>query len=620
MSRVEVPVLIVGAGPVGLATSILLSRLGISSLVVERREGPHRAPQAHVVNPLTLEILRGAGIDVDRLRELSTPREDGGHVSWVTTLAGEELGRLPYERQGDDALAFTPTPLLNLSQHLLEPVLLDRLRAEGRGEVRYRNEWLSLEQDASGVTALVRDLDSERVYEVRCRWLVAADGAGSRVRKSLAIDMTGPDRIQTFVMIHFRAGLRALVADRPAILYWTLDPDAPGAFVAHHIDRTWVFMHPFDPDTDSPERYTNEVCAAIVRRAIGRDDVELEVLDSGPWTMTAQVAERYRAGRLFLAGDAAHRFPPSGGMGMNTGIQDAHNLVWKLHAVDEDTASPTLLDSYEAERRPVAQRNADQSLQNAMKMVEVFDAVGLAPGGGSREAFDRALADPESRVRLARAIESQQEHFDMFGLQLGFAYDEGGAVIADGSPARDDTSSVRDYLPTTRPGAKTPHAWITRDGERASILDLLPYDGFTLITGPEGEPWARAARELGGCRALIAGRDFTDPEGAWSAVSEIGPAGAILVRPDQHVAWRAHELAGDPAATLATALSTVLGRRRDSEPDAADEHEIVGNAPTASLRGGEKSTSVSGDEIDPAEALATPVHLPDETKHGIVER
>jgi 2,4-dichlorophenol 6-monooxygenase len=562
MTRIEIPVLIVGAGPVGLASSILFSRLGISSLVVERREGPHCAPQAHVVNPRTLEILRGAGIDIDRLRGLATPREDGGHVSWVTTLAGEELGRLPYERQGDDTLAFTPTPLLNLSQHLLEPVLLESVRDGGRGEVRYRNEWRSLAQDENGVTAVVRDLESEHEYEVRSRWLVATDGAGSRVRKSLEIDMVGPDRIQSFVMIHFRAGLRALVADRPAILYWTLDPDAPGAFVAHHIDRTWVFMHPFDPETDSAERYTKEVCAAIVRRAIGRDDVELEVLDAGPWTMTAQVAEHYRAGRVFLAGDAAHRFPPSGGMGMNTGVQDAHNLAWKLHAVEARGASYALLESYEAERRPVAQRNADQSLRNAMKMLDVFDAVGLAPGGGSREAFDAALGNPQARVRLARAIESQQEHFDMFGLQLGFAYEEGGAVVADCSEGSEAPSSVREYRPTTRPGAKTPHAWITRDGKRTSILDLIPYDRFTLITGPEGSAWAGAAREscTPAIGTLVAGRDFSDPEGGWAAVSKLGPAGAILIRPDQHVAWRAHELAEDPAATLATALATVLGR------------------------------------------------------------
>jgi 2,4-dichlorophenol 6-monooxygenase len=262
---------------------------------------------------------------------------------------------------------------------------------------------------------------------------------------------------------------------------------------------------------------------------------------------------------VFLAGDAAHRFPPSGGMGMNTGIQDAHNLVWKLHAVEQGCASPALLESYEAERRPVAQRNADQSLQNAMKMLEVFDAVGLAPGGGgSREAFDAALADPQARERLTRAIENQQEHFDMFGLQLGFAY-EGGAVVPDGSAAREAANLVRNYLPTTRPGARTPHAWVERDGERTSILDLLPYDRFMLIAGNDGDAWVRAAREFDIC-TLVAGRDFADREGAWAAVSELGPTGAILVRPDQHVAWRARELAGDPAASLAAVLAKVLGR------------------------------------------------------------
>jgi 2,4-dichlorophenol 6-monooxygenase len=556
MLRVEVPVLVVGAGPVGLVTSILLARLGIASLVVERRGGPHRAPQAHVVNPRTLEILGAAGIDVGRLRTLATPRADGGHVAWVTSLTGEELGRLPYERQGDDALAFTPTPLLNLSQHLLEPVLLESLGGSV-GRVRYGHECQSLEQDDSGVSARVRDLASDQIYDVRSRWVVAADGAGSRTRKALGIAMDGPDRIQSFVMIHFRADLRALVADRPAILYWTLDPDRLGAFVAHDIDRTWVFMHPFDPGTESAARYTEDVCAAIVRRAIGRDDVALEVLDAAPWTMTAQVAERYRAGRVFLAGDAAHRFPPSGGMGMNTGIQDAHNLVWKLHAVEEGAASPALLDTYEAERRPVAQRNAEQSLQNAMKLLEVFEAVGLPGGQGSRADFDSALADPDARARLARAIESQQDHFDMLGLQIGFAYDR-GAVVPDGSAVREAANPVRDHLPTSRPGARLPHAWVERNGKRVSILDLVRYDGFTVIVGRDDDAWERAARGVG-ARTLVPGRDFTDPEGTWAAVAELGSAGVLLVRPDQHVAWRTREAVPDPATTLAAVLAHVLG-------------------------------------------------------------
>ena len=220
MQRVEVPVLVVGAGPVGMTASLLLAQQGIASLVVDRRPGPHRAPQAHVVNPRTLEILRGAGVDAAALRAHATRREDGSHVAWVTTLSGEELGRLPYERQGDDAFAYTPTPLLNLPQHRLEPVLLDHLRAS-RGDVRYRHEWTALVQDADGVTARIHDVEASREYEVRSQWLLAADGAGSRVRRALGIDMIGPDRLQSFVMIHFEANLRPLVRERPAIIYWT---------------------------------------------------------------------------------------------------------------------------------------------------------------------------------------------------------------------------------------------------------------------------------------------------------------------------------------------------------------------------------------------------------------
>jgi 2,4-dichlorophenol 6-monooxygenase len=565
MRRVEVPVLIVGAGPVGMTASILLARLGIENLLVDRRSGPHRAPQAHVVNPRTLEIFRSAGLDREVLRRAATSREDGSHVAWVTTLAGEELGRLPYERQGDDVLELTPTPLLNLPQHRLEPLLASHLRTHERATLRYRHEWLALEQDADGVTARVRDLVDDDEYEVRSQWLVATDGAGSRVRKAVGIDVVGPDRLQSFIMIHFEASLRPIVGGRPAILYWTADPECPGAFVAHDIDHTWVFMHPYDPDTQPAEQFTDSTCAAIVRRAIGRADVDFVLRDVSAWTMTAQVAERYRAGRVFLAGDSAHRFPPSGGMGMNTGVQDAHNLAWKLAAAIDGWGHPALLDTYETERRPVAQRNAEQSLLNAMKLLELLAELGItAVTSTARAAFDATLADPASRGRIRAAIERQQDHFDMLGLHLGVRY-ESGALVPDGSAAPTATNPVRDYVPTSRPGSRLPHAWIEHAGARRSLLDLVGSEGFTLLAGEEGAGWSRVAD---GCtmaplRCLVAGRDFTDPDGHWRRVCEIDGDGALLVRPDQHVAWRVRTAPANRAARLDAALRAAVGDRGD---------------------------------------------------------
>ncbi len=563
MTRGEVPVLIVGGGPVGMMAAILLARQGIASRVVERRPGPHRAPQAHVVNPRTLEICRAVGIDVDRLRSLATPRADGSQVLWMTRLAGEELGRLPYERQGDDCLADTPTPLLNLSQHRFEPVLLERLHGEPLAEMHYGHHCHAVTADDGGVTADVEDLASGVRHRVRSRFLIAADGAGSRIRKSLGIEMIGPDRLQSFIMIHFQADLRALVETRPAILYWTVDPECAGAFVAHDIDHTWVFMHPYDPDTEPLATFTESACATIVRRAIGRDG-SITVRDVSPWTMTAQVAERYRAGRVFLAGDAAHRFPPSGGLGMNTGIQDVHNLAWKLRLVLAGEASERLLDTYETERRPVAHENADQSMQNAFRMLQVFDALGVPIDVGADRAAARArmqatLAAPGGRARVSAAIEHQRDHFDTRGLQLGFSYAD-GALLSDDSPQPRIANRVRDYVPSSRPGAHLPHAWIERDGVRVSTLDLVPYDRFTLIAGPDAAALATAAAAHLGVRTVVAGRDFTDPEGRWAALSGIERAGALLVRPDQHVAWRAGTSSPSVRDRLSDVLARLLGR------------------------------------------------------------
>ena len=523
MEHLDVDALIVGAGPVGLTAALLLERLGCSVLIVERRDGPQRAPAAHAVNARTFEIWRQIGLDVDDIRAHAQDPADAGAVHWVTKLGGEVIASLPYECQGDEQLAVSPTPLRNLSQHHLEPLLVDALAKAGTA-VRYEHRWDSATAQDTGVVSTITGPDGP--LRVSSRWLLACDGASSPVRRMLGIEPVGPHRIQSFVMVHFAADLRDLVGDRPGVLFWVCDPMSGGTFVAHDIDREWVYMHAFDPDVEDAASYTPDRCEGLVRaaRADAAADVPLDIGTIATWTMTAQVAPRFRDGRIFLVGDAAHRFPPTGGLGLNTGVQDAHNLAWKLAAVERGRSGPDLLESYERERRPVAQRNAEVSLTNALKLIEVPIALGADPDPEVfRANMVATLADAEGRAGVVAAIENQATHFDMLGLQLGYTYDPVSGDCDDG------IDRVRTYVPSSRPGGRLPHAWIRRDGAVCSTLDLIPLDRPVLIAGPT-------------CAAvdcdLRVGVDFDDPDGWWSEILALPDTGALLVRPDQHVAAR----------------------------------------------------------------------------------
>ena len=547
--------LVVGAGPTGLVASLLLERQGVETLLVERRDGAQGAPAAHVVNARSFEICRAAGVDAAAIRAAAKPPEDAGYAYWVTRLGGEVIGRLPFECQGEDQLDLTPTPLRNLSQNRFEPILADALGKAGR-EPRFGMQWEGSEADGASVVSRVRDLASDVVHEVRSRYVVGADGAASRVRKSLGIEVVGPDRIQSFVMVHFRAVLRGIPEVPPGVLFFVCDPEAGGgAFVIHDLDSEAVFMHPFDPDAESPDDYDAARCEALVRGALAQDDLPLEVATIGSWTMTAQVAERYRAGRLFLAGDAAHRFPPTGGLGLNSGVQDAHNLAWKLAMVLDGLAPESLLDSYERERRPIARQNADQSLKNALKMVQVSQALGVTDLGAESAARLRAvLSDPEARAKAADAVADQAEHFDMPGLQLGFGYAE-GALVRDDEPVPEIAPRV--FTPSGRPGSRLPHVWLGDPEDDVSLLDRIPLDAFALVTGPDAGGWREAAAAIEGLRVVPLSRERATGLDVWLQRAGIAADGALLVRPDQHVAWRARGASANAARELAEAWATV---------------------------------------------------------------
>jgi hypothetical protein len=378
--------------------------------------------------------------------------------------------------------------------------------------------------------------------------------------------MLGPDGIGNLLNIYFHADLRPYIAGREGALYWILNADLAGVFIAlNNVDR-WLFNTPFRlAPGEGLERFTPEVCSGLVRRAVGAPDLAVDVRSTDPWIMRSQVAERYGAGRVFLAGDAAHRFPPTGGFGMNTGVQDAHNLAWKIAAVLQGWAPPALLETYETERRPVGQFNADQSVKNSRRMP--------APGGGNEPGSPLSMIEEDSpageevRATIAAGIGRTREHFSAMGQAKGFAYESAVIVADDGSADPAMRSTIETYVPTARPGSLAPHAWIDAAGERRSLLDLVG-DGFVLLIAPRGEAWAHAAARLDGApprmplRAYVVGRDLQLADGdveAWCALYGIGAGGAVLVRPDGHVAWRSQAAPADAPAALRSVCRRAVG-------------------------------------------------------------
>ncbi|MEM7271982.1 MAG: FAD-dependent monooxygenase [Actinomycetota bacterium] len=532
---VDVPVLIVGAGPVGLMTGLLLEQQGIDYRIVERRATLHLAPQAHVISSRSLEICRSVGIDDHAIRRLGPDPADTSSVRWVDRLVGRDLGvfGMGPPREGGGGTpppAPTPTPTTNLGQDRFEALLFDHLEHPER--VLFSHAWTGYESTGDRYRSTI-DVGDDQI-EITSRHLIAADGAGSRVRKALGIEMVGPDNLQTYLNIHFRANLRRELAGREGLLYWVMDQAVDGAFIAHDIESNWIFMKTVDGDAPL-DPIDQDHYAAVLRDAIGTE-VELDIVSMNPWRMTAQVAERYRHDGVFLAGDAAHRFPPTGGIGMNTGLQDAHNLVWKL-AMVERGADPSLLDTYEPERKPVAETNSTQSLTNAMKMFEVVARLDV-DGDGTIGADDieAVLADPDRGAKVQEAVDDQAAHFNMSGLDLGFAYPPGPLIVGDGDPPlSDDPVSV--YVPSTTPGARLPHAPLQSDEPRRSTLDLVRHDAFVVLAGPDA-----TVPELGQHpqpTVLITIGPGGDVALADDRLNDLFPPDQVLViRPDGHIAAR----------------------------------------------------------------------------------
>ena len=504
---------------------------------MERHPGTAIHPRAAMLLQRTIETFRTAGIEDEVVEASQKEFEQNGAIVSVESLGGKELDW--YFRNVNEGVEhLSPSPRLFVTQIGLEPVIKQRAADLG-ARLEYSSEVISLDGADDGVTAVVRERETGAERTVRAQYAVAADGAHSPVRERLGIRMTGRGSFSDSVTIYFRADCTALIGDRNLSVIYVFHPRQIGFFrfsldkqsgflvVNSAVDETGV-MSPRLWDDTSEAR-----CVAWVREALGApDDLEIEVENVQRWNAQADVAERFRSGRIFLAGDATHVMPPTGGYGGNTGVHDAFNLAWKLAYVLDGRAAPELLDTYEAERQPVARLTVEQAYARyVLRLDKSLGADDLAP------IVEDASIDLGYRLRSA-----------------GIARE----------PDDDDADWEDPREPTGRPGFRAPHVELARSGSRLSTLDLSG-TSFVLLTGPDGGVWleaaSAAASELGApVDAYRVGVDLEDPGGAFFSSYGIDTAGASLVRPDGHVVWRARTAVEDPRAALTAALALALCR------------------------------------------------------------
>ena len=589
MANLDVPVLIVGGGGCGLSASLFLSSLGVDHLLVERHPATAHLPKAHYLNQRTMEIFRQHGV-AEAIYEVGAPIEKFGKVRWLTSLGGDgELDRktiFEMDAFGGGALreryeADSACLASNYPQVRLEPLLRRLAEERAPDKIRYHHEVVDWRQTNEGVVATVHDRDADERYEVNARYLIAADG-GKTFGPKLGVEMTGPTNMVDMVSTHFSADLSQYWDDE-TLITWFLNPEGESSWGAGAMvqmgptwgreSEEWVVHFGFRPD--DPERFNEEAIVPRLRALLRLPELELTVHKVSHWILDRIVAQQWRFGDIFLAGDAAHRQPPTTGLGLNTGIQDVHNLAWKLAEVLAGRAEDSLLDSYHDERLPVSTHGADWALLAFMNHTVIDAGIGLTPGApveANREAFRSLFADTligsALRARAEETISTQRWEFHAHDVEIGFSYPE-GALVSDGSPmpARDPRGGH--YLPTTRPGHRLPHAWLDDpQGRRCSTHDLVGRQGqFALLIGDEGERWEQAAKDaqatLGLALRVIRigpGGSHRDAEGTWERVREVSEAGAVLVRPDNHVAFRAEAAVPDAVAALTNALASVLGR------------------------------------------------------------
>jgi putative polyketide hydroxylase len=555
----EIPVLISGSGPVGLLTSILLSRQGIRNVVVEKREKINTLPRARGITARSVEILNSLGLQKE-LEEISLPPLWTRYVVYLQKLAGDVIGKMEASAFAPDEVNRRFTPVTNrvAAQDRIDPMLYEAAIGYPEAQVRFNHEVIGYVEDSDGINTTVRKQNGT-IARIRSQYLVAADGGRSPLRALASIGEKGRANLRSFINNHIRADFSRFTQGREGGLIWTLEPGVEGLFQMLDGKQAWAVQVQYDPQTFEHDTWTEEHAIAHIRAMIGdpaANDVTIEILKTYAYTLSIMVSDTLRKGRLLLTGDAAHQVPPYGGFGLNTGIQSAHNLAWKLGAVLRREAPDALLDTYDTERREVAFRVCEFGKQNA----------------GYLEQLMAAMRNASSVEEKSAIVRSSKQYGNWWGLDLGVHYEAKGAFVPDDVPVPAVENPVIDFVPHAKPGHRAPHFWAKLDGDRVSSIYLC-HERFVLFAGPAGKPWVDAARDSRASLTpkitayLVSDEGDLASEVDFCSLYGIGPGGAVLIRPDGHVAFRAASLQGDPVTILGEALNSVLCR-----PAAAASH------------------------------------------------
>ncbi len=548
-------VIIIGAGPVGLGAALELARFGVRSVVVEKHGGVATHPKARNFNTRTMEIARAWGpVVYGRLRGIDTPDGWKSPIRFLESATGREFGQIDTQGFVGPGPDISPAWPIMSSQDLLEQVLLDGARATGLVDLRFGVEATALlkggEAGDDGVEIEVRHTATGVRERLAGKALVAADGASSFIRNTLGLALEGDSGLSHLINCYFRADIERHIEARKGVVLFISNPRARGVLQPLDARGRWLCQIQVRPEDWTLDTFDPEKATAWIRDATGLPELKPEILSLGLWKLNATVAERLVQGRIVLCGDAAHQFPPTGGLGVNTGLQGMHNVMWKLAYWLQGKADWSLVETYDAERRAIARRIADQSLENSANVGRIQAA---------------AVSGRDSGLSVDQVVAASRRYGNHLGVEFGAAY-QSPAIVGDGThpPAVDDTYS--DYVPSAVPGCRAPHFWLGWPDARLSSLDLFG-PAFTLLSACSSPAWADAASDAStSCDVKIdvyeLGRPGLADQGQFAQLYGVEGDGAVLVRPDGYVAWRHQSAAGAPELT--TALATILGLRSAS--------------------------------------------------------